>query len=86
MKDSERFISIVNTAIRYCKWLIAILAVAIACSGIRVVNNSEVAVVLRFGRLVGDTREEVLAALAAQGITVERVEEADGWCAIRGRL
>lgn len=58
MKDSERFISIVNTAIRYCKWLIAILAVAIACSGIRVVNNSEVAVVLRFGRLVGDTREE----------------------------
>ena len=31
-------------------------------------------------------REEVLAALAAQGITVERVEEADGWCAIRGRL
>ena len=58
MKDSERFISIVNPAIRYCKWLIAILAVAIACSGIRVVNNSEVAVVLRFGRLVGDTREE----------------------------
>lgn len=58
MNHSERFISIINTAIRYCKWLIAILAVLICCSGIRVVNNNEVAVILRFGRLTGDTREE----------------------------
>ena len=58
MKNSERFITIVNTAIRYCKWLIVILALLICCSGIRVVNNYEVAVVLRLGRLVGDTREE----------------------------
>ena len=58
MKDSQRFIAIINTAIRYCKWLIVILVALICCSGIRVVNNHEVAVVLRFGRLVGDTREE----------------------------
>ena len=58
MKDSQRFIAIINTAIRYCKWLIVILVALICCSGIRVVNNYEVAVVLRFGRLVGDTREE----------------------------
>ncbi len=58
MKHSERFVTIINTAMLYCKWLIAILAVIICCSGIRVVNNYEVGVVLRFGKLVGDTREE----------------------------
>jgi len=58
MKDSQRFVAILSTAIRYCKWLILILVVVIGCSGIRVVNNNEVAVILRFGRLVGDTREE----------------------------
>ena len=58
MKESQRSIAILNTAMRYCKWLIVILIVLICCSGIRVVNNYEVAVVLRFGRLVGDTREE----------------------------
>ena len=26
MKDSQRFIAIINTAIRYCKWLIVILS------------------------------------------------------------
>lgn len=57
MKHSERFVAIVNTAIRYCKWLIIILTVLICCSGIRVINNYEVGVVLRFGRLVGQTRE-----------------------------
>lgn len=58
MKHSERFVAIVNTAIQYCKWLILILVVLICCSGIRVINNYEVGVVLRFGRLVGDTQEE----------------------------
>ena len=58
MKHSERFVAIVNTAIQYCKWLILILLVLICCSGIRVINNYEVGVVLRFGRLVGETREE----------------------------
>ena len=58
MKQSERFVTVFNTAILYCKWLIVVLVVLICCSGIRVVNNHEVAVVLRFGSLVGDTREE----------------------------
>lgn len=57
-KRSERFVAVVNTAIRYCKRLIVILLVLICCSGIRVIDNSEVGVVLRMGRLVGDTREE----------------------------
>lgn len=58
MKQSERFVAIFNTAILYCKWLIVVLVVLICCSGMRVVNNHEVAVVLRFGSLVGDTPEE----------------------------
>lgn len=58
MKHSERFTAIFNTAILYCKWLILILVVLICCSGIRVIDNYEVGIVLRFGRLVGDTREE----------------------------
>lgn len=58
MKQSERFVAIFHTAILYCKWLIVILLVLICCSGIRVVNNYEAAVILRFGSLVGDTREE----------------------------
>ncbi len=58
MKQSERFSAIFNTAILYSKWLIAILLVLICCSGIKVIDNSEVGVVLRFGRLVGSTREE----------------------------
>ena len=57
-KQSERFVAVVNTAIHYCKWLIVILVVLICCSGIRVIDNSEVGIVLRLGRLVGDTREE----------------------------
>ena len=31
MKDSQRFLAIINTAIRYCKWLIVIL-VALICA------------------------------------------------------
>lgn len=58
MKTSERFIAIFNTAIRYCRVLIVALVVLICCSGIRVVDNYEVGVVLRFGRIVGQTREE----------------------------
>lgn len=58
MKQSEYFVAIVSTAIRYCKWLILVLVVLICCSGIRIVNNYEVAVVLRFGQLLGETREE----------------------------
>ena len=38
--------------------LIVIVLVGIACSGIRVVKSGEVALVLRFGKLVGDTAEE----------------------------
>lgn len=58
MKDLSGSLPSSTPPIRYCKWLIVILVALICCSGIRVVNNHEVAVVLRFGRLVGDTREE----------------------------
>ena len=38
--------------------LIVLVIIGIALSGIRMVNSGEVAVVLRFGRIVGDTPEE----------------------------
>ena len=31
-------------------------------------------------------REEVLAALAAQGLSIVKVEETDGWCAVHAVL
>lgn len=43
------------------KWFLIVVAVVIVClclSGIRIVKSGEVAVVLRFGRLVGETYEE----------------------------
>lgn len=49
---------ILSTLSRCFIVLIIIVLVAIALSGIRMVNSGEVAVILRFGRIVGDTPEE----------------------------
>ena len=40
------------------RWIVIVVLVAILCSGIRTVKTGEVAIVLRFGKLLGDTREE----------------------------
>lgn len=38
--------------------IVAVVVIGIMCSGIRTVQAGQVAIVLRFGKLVGDTREE----------------------------
>ena len=58
MKDLKIFTGIVNTVIKYFKWILFVAAVLILCSGIVRVDSNEEAIVLRFGSLVGDTREE----------------------------
>ena len=49
---------LLNTCVRYFKWVVLAIVVVILVSGIRTVKQGEVAVVLRFGKLTGDTREE----------------------------
>ena len=40
------------------RWIVIVVLAAILCSGIRSVRTGEVAIILRFGRLLGETREE----------------------------
>lgn len=49
---------VMNTSVKYFKWVVLIIVAVIAFSGIRTVNQGEVAIILRFGKLCGDTREE----------------------------
>lgn len=52
------FADVLHTVTRYFLILVAVIVVFIALSGLRVVKSGEVALVLRFGKLVGDTYEE----------------------------
>ena len=49
---------LLNTCVKYFKWIVLAIVVVILLSGIRTVQQGEVAVILRFGKLVGDTHEE----------------------------
>lgn len=49
---------VMTTSVKYFKWVVLIIVAGIMLSGIRTVNQGEVAVILRFGKLCGDTREE----------------------------
>ncbi len=49
---------LLGTAIKYFKWVVLAIVLVILVSGIRTVEQGEVAIVLRFGKLTGDTREE----------------------------
>ncbi len=49
---------LLSTGIKYFKWIVLAIVVVILVSGVRTVKQGEVAVVLRFGKLCGDTREE----------------------------
>ena len=49
---------LLNTCVKYFKWVVAAIVLMILISGIRTVKQGEVAVVLRFGKLAGDTAEE----------------------------
>ena len=57
-KKNAVFEDIITTVSRYFVVLVVIVIVCIALSGIRFVKSGEVAIVLRFGKLVGETPEE----------------------------
>lgn len=58
MQKNNLFTDILTTVTKYLKVLVVIVVAGIFLSGIRVVKSGEVALVLRFGKLVGDTYEE----------------------------
>ena len=58
MNNNTVFDDILSTLTRYFVILVAIVVVLICLSGVRIVKSGEVAVVLRFGKLVGNTYEE----------------------------
>ena len=57
-RQNTVFADVLHTVTRYFLILVAVIVVFIALSGLRVVKSGEVALVLRFGKLVGDTYEE----------------------------
>ena len=58
MKENNLFAQILTSVTRYLKILVVIVVIGICISGIRIVKSGEVALILRFGQLVGDTAEE----------------------------
>jgi len=57
-KSFDTFTQVVEYIIKYFKGIVFVAIVLIAASGVYRVESNEVAVVLRFGRLVGDTPGE----------------------------
>ncbi len=58
MKKKTLFADVLETVTKYFLILVVLVVVGIFFSGLRVVETGNVAVVLRFGKLVGETREE----------------------------
>ena len=57
-KKNTIFADVLRTITRYFVVLVVVVVMLIALSGIRVVKSGEVALILRFGKLVGNTYEE----------------------------
>ena len=57
-KNKTLFADILETVTKYFLILVIVVLIGVFLSGLRVVEEGNVAVVLRFGRLVGDNREE----------------------------
>lgn len=57
-KKSGVFADILTSVTKYFLILVVIVIVGICLSGIRIVKSGQVAIILRFGELVGDTYEE----------------------------
>ena len=57
-KVFKAFTQVIENIIKYFKWVVLFSAVLIALSGIYRVQSNEAAVVLRFGRLTGNTYEK----------------------------
>lgn len=58
MKENSLFAQVLTTVTKYLKILVILVVFGICVSGIRIVKSGEVALILRFGQLVGDTAEE----------------------------
>lgn len=58
MKKRSLFTDILQTATKYFGGMVLIVALGVLCSGIRVVKSGSQAIILRFGRVVGNTYEE----------------------------
>lgn len=58
MERKSLFSEILTTATRYFLILVILVAIGICCSGIRIVESGNVAVILRCGKIVGDTPGE----------------------------
>lgn len=56
-KSIEVFETLLNSAIRYAKWVLLAAALIVLLTGVYKVDSNEVALVLRFGALTGDSRE-----------------------------
>lgn len=59
-KAFENFKFILEFVIKYFKWIVCSAIILILASGIYRVESNEVAVVLRFGKLLGNTQQEQL--------------------------
>jgi len=57
-KSFQAFTQVLEGIIRYFKWVVLFAALLIVLSGVYRVESNEAAIVLRFGRLVGNTYEE----------------------------
>lgn len=58
MKKNDLFSKILTQVTRYLRVLVILVFLGICFSGVRVVKSGHVALILRCGQLVGDTREE----------------------------
>ncbi len=58
MKKNLLFEDILRTVSRYFVIIIIAVVILIACSGIKFIKSGESAIILRFGKIVGDTPEE----------------------------
>ncbi len=58
MEQKNLFTDILTAVTRYLRILVVLVIVGIFLSGIRVVESGNVGLILRFGKLVGDTYEE----------------------------
>lgn len=58
MQEKNLFADVLSSVTKYLRILVIVVIAGICLSGIRVVESGNVALVLRFGKLVGETREE----------------------------
>ena len=58
MQKNNLFVDTLTAVTKYLRILVVIVILGICLSGVRVVKSGNVALVIRCGKLVGDTREE----------------------------